>query len=80
MNANGLGSQYSRLKDFGIDVKTDNNKYKLHHKVFIIDNETVITGSFNPSKNAEWNNDENILIIHSKEAAKLYINEFERLW
>ncbi len=73
-------SQYHRLKDFGLDVKKDKNKYNMHNKVFIIDNKTVITGSFNPSSNANKNNDENILIIHDKDIASNFLEEFNRIW
>jgi len=55
---------------------------KLHHKCFIIDhteeNALVITGSFNWTENAEKHNDENILFIHSKKAAEIYMNEWEK--
>ncbi len=54
-------------------------KGKLHHKVFIIDKKIVITGSFNPSKNGDLRNDENVLVIHSKNIAKQYLNEFEQV-
>ncbi len=73
-------SQLNRLNGFGIDAKTDNNKYTMHHKVFIIDNETVITGSFNPTLSADRRNDENILIIKDKEIAKKFLDEFDFLW
>ena len=73
-------SQFKRLKDFGLDVKLDSNKYKMHHKVFIIDNETVVTGSFNPTLSAEEKNDENMLIIHDKRIAKRFLEEFKSLW
>ena len=73
-------SQFKRLKEFGMDVKKDSNRYKLHHKVFIIDNETVVTGSFNPTSSADTKNDENILIIHDSELASLYLKEFDSLW
>lgn len=57
----------------------DNNKYLMHNKVFIIDNETVITGSFNPTFNADTINHENIVIIHDKKIAERYATEFFRL-
>jgi phosphatidylserine/phosphatidylglycerophosphate/cardiolipin synthase-like enzyme len=41
-----------------------------HNKIMIIDQETVITGSFNFTKAAEENNAENLLIIRNKELAK----------
>ena len=52
----------------------------MHHKLFIIDNETVILGSFNPSKTADTRNDENILIIKDREIALRYLNEFNLVW
>jgi len=73
-------SKYDLFKTQGVDVRWDGNKGIMHHKVFIIDNETVITGSFNPSKNADERNDENLLIIHDKNIARIYLDEFERVW
>lgn len=51
----------------------------LHHKVFIIDEKTVIAGSYNPSINANTRNDETILIIHDREIAKAFMNEYNFL-
>lgn len=49
-----------------------------HNKVMIIDGETVITGSFNFTKNAEQSNAENLLIIRGvKEIAQKYAANFE---
>lgn len=73
-------SQYKRMKEFGIDVIKDKNKRKMHHKVFIIDNETVVTGSFNPTSSGDARNDENIIIIHDAKIANLFLEEFENLW
>jgi len=73
-------SQLKRLQGFGINAKKDRNKYKMHHKVFIIDNETVATGSFNPTSSADTRNDENMLIIHDKNIAKHFLEEFDSLW
>jgi len=52
----------------------------MHHKVFIIDNEIVITGSYNPTKHANKANDENILIINDGNLAKMYEKEFNSLF
>ncbi len=49
------------------------NKF-LHTKLFIIDNETIIMGSYNPSRNAYLNNYEDLLIIHSSQAIFLREN------
>lgn len=49
---------------------------KVHHKVFIVDNSTVITGSYNPSKNGNEVNDENILILRQPDVVEAFIEEF----
>ncbi|MFH1916384.1 MAG: phospholipase D-like domain-containing protein [Nanoarchaeota archaeon] len=73
-------SMYFSLEKASIPVRIDNQPYLMHNKVFIIDNETVITGSFNPTKNANENNDENIIIIHDAGIAQQYVEEFEKWW
>jgi len=77
---NNNWTEYSKMKDLGMDVNWDKNKYNMHHKVFIIDNETVIFGSYNPTKNADEHNDENIIIVHDKDITKKFIEEFDLLW
>ncbi|MBU0979785.1 MAG: hypothetical protein KJ709_03190 [Nanoarchaeota archaeon] len=75
-------SKYS-MHDFfigqGISVVLENTGAFLHHKVFIIDGETVITGSFNPSENAAKRNDENVVVIKNRALAEAYIEEYNRL-
>ena len=67
------------LRKIGAQVYySPNRKGKMHHKVFIIDGKTVITGSYNFSKNAESRNDENILLLRSEPIAKLYTAEMDR--
>ncbi len=79
MQAGGKWSQYKRLKDFGLDVRLDNNSAFLHHKVFILDNETVVTGSYNPTSAGNDKNDENMMIIKDQKVAEQFIEEFKRL-
>jgi len=69
---------YDGLLLEGLPVMLDTNKYKLHHKVFIIDNSTIVTGSMNPTNNGVKHNDENMLIIYDKEGsiARRFIEEF----
>lgn len=73
---NSQYSQFKKLNSSGIDVKWDKNKGLMHNKVFIIDENTVITGSFNPSLNGDTSNDENLVIIYSREIAQKYLSEF----
>ena len=78
-----MNSEYSKRDVFdyqGIPVLNDGNGNTMHHKVFIIDSETVITGSMNPSNNGVDGNDETLLIIHSESIGAAFIEEFERVW
>jgi len=63
-----------------VPVEVDGNKYTMHHKVIIIDDNTVITGSFNFTRSADTANDDNVLIIHSSGVAALYDAEFEKVY
>ena len=69
-------SQLKRLQDAGVNAIKDKNKYKMHHKVFIIDNETVATGSFNPTSSGDEKNDENVIIIHDENITGYFLKEF----
>lgn len=52
----------------------------LHHKVGIVDQHLVITGSQNWSEAANHNNDENLLVIDNATVAAHFQREFERLY
>lgn len=79
----GSETQYAELRRMycgGMDVRQDGNPFILHHKVFIIDDSIVITGSFNFSANATNSNDENLIIIADADLAAQYNAEFARRW
>ena len=58
--------------------KKDQNDF-MHNKVMVIDNKTVVTGSYNFSENAE-KNDENLVIIESPLIAAAYTRYFDALF
>jgi phosphatidylserine/phosphatidylglycerophosphate/cardiolipin synthase-like enzyme len=60
----------------GIITYIDDKHAIAHNKIMILDKETVITGSFNFTKAAEEKNAENLLIIKSKELAKIYTDNW----
>lgn len=62
-----------------LPVRADGNRYNMHHKVIIIDGETVVTGSFNFTRAADTSNDDNVLILHSPAVAALYEQEFQKI-
>ena len=73
-------SEYYKMIEQDMNVKFDNNPNNMHHKVFIIDNSTVITGSYNPTASGNSANDENILIIREPNVVNQFLEEFERVW
>jgi phosphatidylserine/phosphatidylglycerophosphate/cardiolipin synthase-like enzyme len=73
-------SELRTLMCRSVPVKQDGNSGFLHHKVIVVDEQIVITGSMNYSTNAEENNDENVIIIDNAEIARLYLQEFDRVW
>ncbi len=73
----GLGGEYQHLREAGVAVYLDAYPEKLHHKVMIIDDRIVITGSYNLTRSASQENDENTLIVHDEEFARVFSGEFE---
>ena len=74
------GTEYDNLRDSGLDIRLDGNNHNMHHKLFIIDGQVVITGSYNFSRSAEERNDENTLVIYNAEIAAQYLEEFQRVF
>ena len=73
-------SEYGAMREAGLPVIIDRSRGTMHHKVIVIDSETVITGSYNFSKNAEKRNNENLLIIkRNRELAATYLAEFAKI-
>ncbi|HEX6288624.1 MAG TPA: phospholipase D-like domain-containing protein [Herpetosiphonaceae bacterium] len=79
-NTRGTGSELGKLKDAGVDIHSDGNCYIMHSKTMIIDDHLVITGSFNFTRAAQTQNDENVLIVDDAGLAARYKEEFERVY
>jgi len=74
------GTEYDAFMQAGMNVRLDGNQDGLlHHKVIIIDQYIVITGSYNFTASAEENNDENVVIIFSQEIAAKFMQEFQHV-
>lgn len=74
------GGEFTNFQQNGLNVYMDGNSGQMHHKVFIIDEQIVILGSYNFSASAERRNDENVLIIFDREVARHYLAEFQRVY
>lgn len=75
------GTEFDPFQQAGLDVRLDGNESGLmHHKVIIIDESIVITGSYNFSTSAEERNDENVFIIFNSDVAAVFMDEFQRVF
>lgn len=55
---------------------------EVHHKIMIVDQEIVITGSSNLTSTAlsgTFNNDENMVVVHDFRMARKYLEEYRRV-
>lgn len=71
------------LREMGIKVKTIRMPGKttyMHNKFCIIDNKVALTGSYNWTKNATYNNFENLLETENKLVIKKLLYEFKYIW
>jgi phosphatidylserine/phosphatidylglycerophosphate/cardiolipin synthase-like enzyme len=69
-----------KLLDAGIEIRSDGKHAIQHNKVMVIDQEVVITGSYNFTNSAETRNAENIMIVKSEYAAKRYSDNWNNHW
>lgn len=75
-----VGTEFDAFKQAGLNVKLDGNPGQMHHKTMIIDRSIVVTGSYNFTNSAETRNDENVLIIYDRDIARLFLDEFNRVY
>jgi len=68
------------LAENNVDFILDENPRVFHHKVMIIDNKYVVTGSYNYTISAQNYNDENILIVESSKFVEAYLECFNDFW
>jgi phosphatidylserine/phosphatidylglycerophosphate/cardiolipin synthase-like enzyme len=73
------GTEFDPFRQADLDVRIDGIDGLMHHKVFIVDEQIVVMGSYNFSQNAEERNDENLLIIYDPVIAEQFIFEFQRV-
>lgn len=70
-----------KLAQAGVDIRlTIRQKFLMHNKIAIFDGNTVCTGSFNWTTNAEKHNDENLVVLDGSDIASDYENYvFQRI-
>lgn len=73
------GSAY-KITEAGLDVRVDNSPSMMHHKFMIIDQEILLTGSYNWTASGAAYNRENVFVTDEKHVVEKYLQEIEKLW
>lgn len=71
---NSLGT----LANHEVPTYLDGDHKTAHNKVILVDDDKVLTGSFNFFYPSEKNNAENLLVLHSKDLAKQYREDWSK--
>jgi hypothetical protein len=80
INANPFGCNFQRFIDLGGHLYLSNVEKPMHNKYCIIDNRTLINGSYNWTYAAERNNEENVVIFDDcQDLIAAFNNDFNRL-
>lgn len=58
----------------------ERSPYKLHDKLFVIDNNTVLVGSYNPTGRATTSNDELLVVVRDQVIAEYLADKILTLW
>ena len=74
------GSDVIDLARAGVPVRTDHSDAHMHNKFAIFDKAILATGSYNWTRSATRENQENILVTDDPALVAAYDTEFERLW
>jgi phosphatidylserine/phosphatidylglycerophosphate/cardiolipin synthase-like enzyme len=75
-----LGGDVPALKKAGIPVVTDHARSHMHHKFAVIDKALLLTGSFNWTRAASEENQENLIVTDDHRLVRAFSAEFARLW
>jgi phosphatidylserine/phosphatidylglycerophosphate/cardiolipin synthase-like enzyme len=78
--AGDLGSDICDLAESGVNVAVDCSPAHMHHKFALIDRSVVTTGSYNWTRSAAAENQENLIVSDQPRLVKRFADEFERLW
>jgi mitochondrial cardiolipin hydrolase len=78
--AEDLGSDVGRFERSGIPTRVDRSPFHMHHKFAILDGETLLTGSYNWTRGAARDNEENLIVTANPRFLAPFQGTFDRLW
>ncbi|HSG26102.1 MAG TPA: phospholipase D-like domain-containing protein [Anaerolineales bacterium] len=71
---------FEQMEKAGIKVKDDQRGGLMHNKFWIFDRKIVWTGSTNITQNGTLLNNNNVILLESRDVAEMYEREFEEMW
>ena len=74
------GSDVTRLEEAGVQVRVDRTPFHMHHKFAVFDRELLVTGSYNWTRGAAENNEENFIVTDDRRLLEPFCELFERMW
>ena len=74
------GSDIARLRDRGVPVRLDDASYHMHHKFALFDGRVLANGSFNWTRSATRDNDENLVVSDDANLVRVFGLQFGKLW
>ena len=80
MKSEDLGSDMERLEQLGISCRYDRSTAHMHHKFALADNDLLLTGSYNWTRSASTENNENIVVSNNTRLVKQFQQEFDQMW
>ena len=78
--AEDLGSDIGRFERASLAVRVDRSPFHMHHKFAVVDGRTLLTGSYNWTRGAARDNEENLVIVDDPRLVAPFASAFQRLW
>jgi phosphatidylserine/phosphatidylglycerophosphate/cardiolipin synthase-like enzyme len=78
--AHDLGSDIERFAAAGVPVRVDRSPFHMHHKFAIFDGKRLANGSYNWTRGAARDNQENLVVTDDPKLIAAFAAAFERLW
>ena len=75
-----LGSDVDALRRAGVHVRVDQTEYHMHHKFALFDQQRLLTGSYNWTRSAARNNEENFIVTGDPKLLRSFGQAFQQLW
>jgi len=75
-----LGSDADRFRQAGVQLRIDQTQWHMHHKYAVFDQKLLLNGSYNWTRGAAENNEENFLVLNHQPLVSSYQQHFQTLW